>query len=535
MKKTFIIVLILSVSGVYTYSQHTHMYYNPFDYNQAEAGLNNLDVSFHTAVKPWRIGEIKQHLDYDSLRYIPNYNSKFARSFVGRRLFSEDLLYLETKHVQLYANPAFNFQLGRNFLPGQLTYFNTRGFHARGNITKMLSFYTEFYENQAAFADYITDFIDSNRVIPGQGRTKQFKEASYDYAFAGGYINFTPVKYISFELGHGKHFIGDGYRSLLLSDNSFNYPYFKISTQVWKIKYVNIWAEFQDNTPSVNADNLNYKKYGTFHYLSIQPVRYLTLGFFESIIWSGSDSTGNTRGFDVNYINPIIFYRPIEYGLGSADNALMGFTLQIRPHDNHQIYAQILLDEFLLQYVLGNPQKGWRANKQGFQIGYKYFHMFGLRNLNFQTEFNYVRPYTYQHYRINSNYGHYNQALAHPLGANFWEAIGILRYQNKRITAEARLSYAQHGTDTGGVNYGGNVFVQDINHPNEFGNYVGQGMKEQIWFGELRGGYIINPTYDLRVEMGMQFRSLSSAIRDDQTFVIYFGLRTRIPNFYMDY
>ncbi|MCZ2444589.1 MAG: gliding motility protein RemB, partial [Flavobacteriales bacterium] len=153
----------------------------------------------------------------------------------------------------------------------------------------------------------------------------------------------------------------------------------------------------------------------------------------------------------------------------------------------------------------------------------------------FQAEFNYVRPYSYQHYRINSNYAHYNQPLAHPLGANFWEAIAFLRYQNKRITAEGRLSYAQHGTDTGGLNYGGNVLVMDINHPNEFGNYVGQGMKEQIWFAELKSGYIINPAYDLRVELGMQFRSLSSAIRDEKNFIIYFGLRTRIPMFYTDY
>ncbi len=516
-------------------AQHQQLFYSPFDYNQLESSLNHLNVEFHTAVKPYRIAEIKQHIAYDSVQFIPNYKSKFAKSLVGRRLFHENVLYVEKKDFQLYANPSFNFQAGSQFQPNQFLYMNTRGFNVSGNIGKMFSFYTDFYENQAIFANYISSYIDSNHVIPGQGRPKQFKENGYDFAFATGYVNFTPVKYVSFELGHGKHFIGDGYRSLFLSDNSFNYPYVKISTQLWKIKYVNIWAEFQDITPSINGDNLNFKKYGTFHYFSIQPTKFLTLGFFESIIWSGTDSTGNNRGFDVNYINPIIFYRPIEYGLGSSDNALMGFSIQVRPHRNHQIYGQIVIDEFLLDYFLGKPEKGWRGNKQGFQLGYKYFNVFGLKNLNFQTEFNYVRPYTYQHYRVNTNYGHYNQPLAHPLGSNFWEILGFMRYQNKRIVAEARISYALHGVDNAGVNYGGDVFVQDINHPNEFGNYVGQGNAQRIIFGEIKAGYIINPAYGLRVEGGFIYRDLQSSTESLQTPVVYFGFRTRIPTMVTDY
>lgn len=516
-------------------AQQTHVFYNPFAYNQLEADLNNLDVDFHTSMRPYRVAELKQYVNYDSIVHISNYRSRFARSFIGRKLFYEDLLYVETKDFHLYINPSFNFQFGRNFSAGEFTYTNTRGFNVRGNLGKMFSFYSDFYENQSGFPDFIRNYIDSNHVVPGVGRTKNFKESSYDYGFATGYINFTPVKQVSFELGHGKNFIGDGYRSLLLSDNAPNHFYFKISTQIWKIKYVNIWAEFQDITPSLGGDNLNYKKLGTFHYLTINPWRFLSIGFFESVIWSGTDSTGNQRGFDVNYLNPVIFYRPIEFGLGSADNALMGFTLKVRPHDDHQIYAQVMLDELSLSGILGKPQPGWRGNKQGFQLGYKYFNMFGVDNLNFQAEFNYVRPYTYSHYRINTNYGHYNQPLAHPLGANFWEALGLLRYQNGRITAEGRFSYAVHGVDSGGVNYGGNVFVQDINHPNEYGNYVGQGVKQTIIFGELKAGYIINPAYDLRVEGGFIFRRQSSVINELTSTWLYLGLRTRIPTMYIDY
>lgn len=518
-----------------TYSQHYQYFFDQFEYNQLDGYLNNLDVNFHTSFKGYRESELKEHIDLDSIRDIPNYNTRFARTFIGRRLFKEDLLYVKTKPFQATLNPIFNFQFGRNFGAGENTYVNTRGFSARGNLGKMFSFYTDFYENQAGFVDYVRAYIDSNHVVPSQGRTKQFKESSYDFAYATGYVNFTPTKYVSFELGHGKHHIGDGYRSLLLSDNSPNYFYGKISTQVWKIKYVNIWAEFQDNSPSFNADNINNKKLGTFHYLDLNLNRYVSFGFFESIVWSGTDTSGNQRGFDPNYLNPIIFYRPIEYGLGSQDNAFMGFTAKIRPHDDHQIYGQVVLDEFLLSAVLGKPSTGWRANKQGFQLGYKYFNVGGIKNLNFQAEFNYVRPYTYQHYKYNSNYVHYNQPLAHPLGANFWEAIGFVRYQNKRILAEGRFSYAIHGKDTAGINYGGNPQIQDINHPNEYGNFVGQGVRTSIAYAEVKAAYIINPAYGFRVEAGFVFRQQNSEIQNLTTTFFYFGIRTRLQNLYYDY
>jgi hypothetical protein len=213
----------------------------------------------------------------------------------------------------------------------------------------------------------------------------------------------------------------------------------------------------------------------------------------------------------------------------------MGFNLKIRPHDDHQIYAQVVLDEFLLSAILGKPEPGWRANKQGFQVGYKYFNVGGVKNLNFQGEFNYVRPYTYSHYKYNSNYAHYNQPLAHPLGANFWEAIGIVRYQNKRIMAEGRFSYAIHGVDTAGVNYGGSPIVLDVGHPSEYNNYVGQGVRTSILYAEIKASYIINPAYGFRVEAGMVVRQQNSEIQNFNTMYVYFGIRTRLQNLYYDY
>ena len=52
----------------------------------------------------------------------------------------------------------------------------------------------------------------------------------------------------------------------------------------------------------------------THHYLSWNTTKRLTLGFFESVLWQDD----NGRGFDFNYVNPLIFYQTIELETGST-------------------------------------------------------------------------------------------------------------------------------------------------------------------------------------------------------------------------
>ena len=68
-----------------------------------------------------------------------------------------------------------------------------------------------------------------------------------------------------------------------------------------------------------------------------------------------------------------------------------------------------------------------------------------LENLTIQSEFNLVRPYTYAHHNPVQNYAHYNQPLAHPLGANFSEKLLIVNYRKNRWTARLQLMMVKYG------------------------------------------------------------------------------------------
>ncbi|NJO92970.1 MAG: hypothetical protein HC831_31435 [Chloroflexia bacterium] len=129
-------------------------------------------------------------------------------------------------------NPLFDLAYKKSPDYNQTFYNNTRGIEFKGDIGRRFSFYTAFYENEARFAPYITDYVNEHRVAPGQGAVKILGNSKFDFSRASAYFTIKASKNITIQAGHYKHFIGEGYRSLLLSDNSFNYPYLRFFCRI---------------------------------------------------------------------------------------------------------------------------------------------------------------------------------------------------------------------------------------------------------------------------------------------------------------
>lgn len=496
--------------------------------------VNNKDALFHTSMRPYLQSDVEKVVSLDSALGISNYNWRFAGRRVGRALFSDHLLKLDSGIFQLYLDPGLDLGVGRDVSNDVSTYINTRSISFSGNVTKKFSFHTSFYENQARFPTYLDNYVSANGIVPGQGRPKPFKTNAWDYGWANGYVSYTPSRFLNIQAGHGKNFIGDGYRSLLLSDNSFNYPYLKLTANIWRIKYSIMYAQFQDVRGVTGPNQVYPKKNAVMHYFDIIPHKRLSIGLFESVVWENRDTMGNYRGFDVNYLNPLIFFRPVEYTLGSPDNVIIGLNLKYNFAKNQVLYGQIVVDEFLLKEVRSGD--GWWANKQGFQLGFKSFDLFGVKNLAFQTEFNWVRPYTYTHFLQIQNYAHYNQPLAHPLGANFWESVSFLRYRYNRWWFEGKAIIARYGTDGPGDNYGGDIYKPYTTRNNEYGNTVGQGIANNLLFMDFNASYIINPVYGLQVQAGATARRQAiEGGANNNTVWVYFGIKTWLPAKYYDF
>src|SRR5436190_5657885 len=357
------------------------------------------------------------------------------------------LFEVHVKDFDLALNPVLQFQGGKEKDYDETLFLNTRGVRVRGRIANKIGFDSYITDNQERDPLYVQQWVNKYKAVPGKGYYKSFKTTGYDYFDATGYFTFGVTKYIDVQFGYDKNFIGNGYRSLFLGDFSNNVLFLRLNTRIWKINYQNLFMELNATEPK-GPDRLLKKKYAAMHHLDINIGKSLNIGLFEGIIFGRPDH------FEFGYLNPIIFYRSIEQQNGSFDNALVGMDVKANVAHALQFYGQLLIDEFVLSALKEN--NGSWVNKWGIQAGAKYIDALGIKNLDLQLETNRVRPFTYSHDDSVANYTHYNQPLAHPLGASFQEFIGIARYQPApKWYLEGKLFFWKQGTDTSNtVSYG---------------------------------------------------------------------------------
>jgi hypothetical protein len=193
-----------------------------------------------------------------------------------------------------------------------------------------------------------------------------------------------------------------------------------------------------------------------------------------------------------------------------------------------QFYGQLLLDEFNLEET--KKGDGWWGNKYGFQLGAKYIDAFNIRNLDLQVETNRVRPFTYSHRDSVANYTHYNQPLAHPLGANFQEVIGMARYQPAaRWMVLGKIFYYMQGKDSvnGSTTSGSNIFMPNVPPYRQFENGydVGTGIKTNTVLASLLLSYEWKPNFFIELNTVLRNESPESVYPSSNRAVIYFGVR----------
>lgn len=504
-----------------------------------EASIHSKENKLHTSIQPYFLNETKDLFDSDSLRDGVKYKIQRENFFtrIADNFANNYLVPIDSGIVSIRATPLFDLELQFDPSKKKQYYRNTRGILIYGDFGQKFSFYTGFFENQASFPDYINTFIDSNLVIPGQGLTKTFKDnKGQDFGIPFGYVCYAPSRFLTVQFGQDKNFIGNGYRSLLRSDNSTNNPFFKIQTSFWHVKYMILYEQFQDaHAEQITVLGKGYpKKYSTTHYLSWKVNKSLDIGLFESIIWQAADSTGS-RGFDWAYLNPVIFLRPTEFYNGSADNALLGINVKYQILHNMYAYGQFILDDLKFDEL---KKKGSQyPQKYGFQLGARYFNIAKIKGLAVQAEFNYVTPYTYTHRYALQNYSHYNQSLAHPQNANFIEWVGILDYNKKRWSISNRIVYCNYGADkTAATNYGHNIFADIREYPNYYqGTTILQGYKTTLIYNTFTAAYIINPKVNMRFEASFTFRSQKTADSNDIDKIFGFSFKTALFNKYYDF
>ena len=535
---SFFLVLTYSYIsfGQSAFAPFSRDYYHLLERYEIRQGT--LSAAIFTGFKPFRRDHIARYLaemERDSLRYsavdafnldylskdswefTTNAAPKSGRQSVGTLYATPaDFFHYRDSVVDIHLNPVLYLHGGIEKGESDMRFRNTRGLELRGSIDRKIGFYTFLSTTDLVFPTWVRDYTQANGAVPGEGFWKRYRDNGYSYFSALGHVTFQATDHVGFQLGHDRNFVGEGYRSFILSDFSNPYFFVKINTKIWKLTLTNLWGQMNADVTydrGFPTDGRYPQKWFSHHRLSANLGKKLNVGIFESVM---------ANSFDVNYLNPLIFYRWVEHQLGTPDKVMLGTDFKWNLVKGMQVYGQFALDEFVFNEFFGLTGKNSSRNKHGLQLGYKYIDVLGIPSLDLQLEYTQARPFTFQEKFEHQSFTNYRTPLTHPLGANFREGIGIIRYQPlPRLNMQAWLLYQYQGKDPDGEeNFGGDILKNRTQSSTGlYGNVIGQGVTQTVSMGTLQATYMIR--HNLFLDLGFTRRNvkLEAGTREQNQFV----------------
>lgn len=443
-------------------------------------------------------------------------------------LFKKHLIEATGSNYHISISPVLDMGMGRDLADTSKRnlFQNTRGLIVEGDLFKNFSFMTAFFENQGRYSRYESAYysllgelypnqaagiyVTQNAVIPGAGRTKPFKTDGFDYGYAMGNIVYTPHRSITLMAGNTPHFIGDGYRSILLSDNAAPAPFFrgtfrflkKFEFNYLRTRLINLMRKPGSTTVEAYYETKGF----SVNYLSYNPIEKLSISLFEGVVWSKGDSIASRS------VHPL-FYNPVPFLANaflndSLINSVIGVNVSALPFKSHRFYGQFAIGQL-------DPKKF------AFQLGYRGYNFFGFKEMMLQTEYNSVSAGMYQSQNERLNYSHYNLPLALVKGAGFQEALVRINVEVKRIYLDLKSVYyvLSNHQDAG---------LLPVRVDNELK------VKGNIFLQQVELGYRFNRKMNLMLFVNWQYRN--SVVPDSRTTnMVFGGIRTGINNHYNDF
>lgn len=525
MKKNIFVLWCLIQSVYAQYNVQSKNVLLQTDYSDALQEFNILypSIELHSAYKPVLFSSINHF--QDSVFQKKSYPK--IKSLALSKVFNDAPN--KRNQYQLQVLPVIHSIQGYD---GKFTSENGIGTQMYLNINNDFTMYALGTVYNSSFPFFMDTVVYQTQLIRNIGFPLNTNKNRYTYLYWNAYASYSK-SFFNFQLGNGKMFVGNGYRSLLLSDIAPAYPYLKLQANFWKIQYNVFYLLLTHYIPGSNVNSVQ-KKYSTMHTLSLNINKNWNVMLFENVVWQGTDPNRN-RGFDPAYLSPVIFLRPQEYQQGSSDNVMMGINMSYVFPKKLQVYGQLSLDEFYLKEIRAG--RGWWANKQAWQLGLYALNVLGVKNLNARVEYNEAKPYTYSHGAPAQNYAHLGMPLAHPFGANFREFVTTVNYSFYKWNIRLHNVYAEIGKDSLSPlsNVGQNIFLSYTTRGKEYGNYTLQGIRTYFNHVQLDVSYLLIPVMNLRAQFILAYRKNRDVGFNLDNVWAGAGLSCNVFNFYRDY
>ncbi|HOY38486.1 MAG: hypothetical protein KBB11_04065 [Bacteroidales bacterium] len=459
------------------------------------------DQGYHSAIHCSAFSELK-------INNFADYTTDDG-SWIKRKLFHEHLGFVQGENFKIIADPLFEFTYSRDVERNENMYENTRGLMLYAELYKKITLISSYYENQASMPGYIDDYYNVFRVIPGEARVKPYRNDAYDWGTAYASLSYKPTRFLYVETGNDKNFIGDGYRSLILSDYAPQYLYFKTVLSAKNFFYMNLatrtlnpnYNNINGDTPDWSENSLYPHKFVNINYLGYNPTLFLQLGVFEATAF----------GTNAQFSKKITAFFPglneALYHTNDTLHFIWGGNFLFSPVSNVGIYGQ---------FAYGQKQAA------AYQAGCKVT-IVNTRWMRFifgRIEWNYVGAGMYQPLGNENYWGHYNQVLAHPAGNDFSEiivqaAVSRIRF---KVSLTGGMIYYRTGLGARGI------FSANINDAME---------PDRVVFSQARIAYVVNYAYHWQFFASATYYSRKNS--GEHYIMPSVGIKTCLRNQYHDF
>lgn len=406
----------------------------------------------------------------------------------------------------------------------QTTWQNTRGIRAAGHVGPIY-FESRLEENQRL--PERNEF--ANRTAPRYNFVKQKDGRTYDYFLASGLVGYRS-KFFDVRFGRDRAQWGFGEGSLALSDYAAPFDQLQIRTKFWRLQYTNLYARrIRPIERRGDQSQVYPQSWTVIHQLALDLPGRVQLAFDEITLFAEDSLNSSRSGFELAYLNPIIFYRAVEGDIGSPDNVLLAGSAAWIPIDGYRVYTQFLLDELRLSEVSQN----WWGNKWGYMFGIQMadpgWGAYRIRGLDFRAEYTRQRPYLYSHRSESTAFVHSGDLLGHPAGPNSWDFSTFTRYvPHPRMEIALTTAFTRRGRNTATENFGSDPRLSYDTRVSEYDVFTLQGVRQDQLLVEGRAAYEFLPS--LFVEGFLRYESIDDAENGLDRYVTVGGqLRWGLP------
>lgn len=305
------------------------------------------------------------------------------------------------------------------------------GMRVSGTLSNFVGYYLQATNGTVFSGDKQIALLD-----PHISQNIKFTELRSDFDFAESSVAFQ-YDWFYASIGRETRRWGAGVNnSIYVSGNAPPFTVFnlgvKFKTFEYRFSHGGLLATYSDSS-KVGFNAVVPQKYSAMHRFAVKP-SWGEIGFWESIVYS-------KRDIDMEYLNPLSFFKSLEHALRDRDNSMMGLDLTARPFKNVELKGSFILDDI----IFGEIGKDFWSNKYAWNFGAWYASDFAM---DFGLEYSRIEPYTFSHFDSLNAYTNDNRLIGTDLLPNSDELSGIVKYWwGAKYPIQFKIAYRRHGAN----------------------------------------------------------------------------------------